>query len=101
MDEVHLAAAAQLLIDRRADQLGIEMRHHGVNRQAILGRRLDHAHIANAQQRHVQRARNGRGAHGQHVHVLAHLLEAFLVADAEALLFIDHQQAQVPELDVL
>ena len=80
VDEVDLAAAAQLLLDGGADQVRIEMRDHGVDRQAILGRRLDHAHVADAQQRHVQRARNGRGAHGEHVHVLPHLLQPLLVA---------------------
>ena len=79
---------------------GIEVRHHGVDRQPILGRRLDDAHIADAQQRHVQRARNRRGAHGEHVHVLAHLLQPFLVAHAEALLFVDDQQPEIAELDV-
>ena len=78
----------------------IEMRHHGVDRQAILGRRLDHGHVAHAQQRHVQRARDRRRAHGEHVHVVLELLEALLVAHAEALLFVHHQQAEIAELDV-
>ena len=99
--EIDLAAAAQFLFDRGPDQFRIEMRHHGVDGQPILGRRLDHAHIADAQQRHVQRARNRRGAHGEHVHVLANLLEALLVAHAEALLFVDHQQPEVAELHIL
>ena len=43
VDEIDLAAAAQLLLDRGADQLRVEVRHHGVDRQAVLGRRLDHA----------------------------------------------------------
>jgi hypothetical protein len=48
VNEVHLSAAAQFLIDRGTNQLGIEMRDHGVDRQAILGWRFDHAHIADA-----------------------------------------------------
>ena len=83
------------------DQLGIEVRDHGMNRQAILGRGFDHAHVADAQQRHVQRARNGRGAHGEHVDVLADLLQPLLVAHAEALLLVDDQQAEIAKLDVL
>ena len=57
-------------------------------------------HIAQADERHVQGARDGRGAHGEHVDFLAHLLEALFVADAEALLFVDDEQAEVLELDV-
>ena len=48
----------------------------------------------------MQGARDGRGGHGEHVDFLAHLLEAFLVAHAEALFFIDDEQAEVLELDV-
>ena len=51
--------------------------------------------------RHVQRARDRRGRHRQHVHRLAHLLQPLLVRHAEALLFVDDDQAQVGELDVL
>ena len=49
----------------------------------------------------MQRARNGRGGHGEHVDLFAHLLQALLVAHAEALLFVDDEQAEVLELDVL
>ena len=76
------------------------MRDHRVDRQAIFGRRLDHAHVAQAQQRHVQRARNRRRAHGEHVDVVLELLQPLLVAHAEALLFVDDQQAEIAELDV-
>ena len=101
MDEVHLAAARDLLLDGGANQIVAEVRHHGVDRQAVLGRRLDHRHVAQAGQRHVQRARNRRGAHGEHVHVVLELLDALFVPDAEALFFVDHQQAEILELHVL
>ena len=73
----------------------------GLDGHAVFGRRLDDAHIAQADQRHVQRARNGRGGHGEHVDLRAHLLEALLVAHAEALFLIDDQQAEVLELESL
>ena len=63
-----------------------------------LGGGLDDGHVAEAHERHVQRARDGRGRHGEDVDGGAHLLQAFLVADAEALLFIDDEQAEVLEL---
>ena len=77
------------------------MRHHGLNRQAVFGRRFDHAHVADAQHGHVQSARDGCRAHGEHVHVLAHLLESLLVADTETLFLVENQQAQIAELNIL
>ena len=100
VQEIHLSTALQFLIDGGADQLRIEVRDHGMNRQAILGRSLDHAHVANAQHRHMQRARNRRGAHGQDVDIFSNLLQPLLVADAEALLFVDDHQAEIAKFDV-
>ena len=100
VDEVDLAAALELELDGRADDLLVELGDHGLDGHAVLGRRLDDAHVAQADERHVQRARDGRGRHGEHVDLLAHLLEALLVAHAEALLFVDDEQAEVLELDV-
>ncbi len=72
-----------------------------MNREPILRRRLDHAHIAQADERHVERARDGSGRHGQHIHVLAHLLQALFVRHAEALLFVHDEQAEIVKLHVL
>ena len=99
--EVHLAAAFQFLLDGALDQLLVPLRDHRLDRHAILRRRLDHAHIAQSQQRHVQRARNRRRRHGEHVHFFAQLLQPLFVAHAEALLFVDDHQPEVGELDVL
>ena len=49
----------------------------------------------------MQRARDRRGRHREHVHRLFHVLDAFLVPDAEALLLIDDKQAEVFELHIL
>ena len=101
VDEVHLPAARQLVADRAADDLLIELDDVGLNRQAILRRRLDDRHVADADERHVQRPRNRRRAHRQHVDLLPQLLDLLLVRDAEPLLFVDDEQAEVAELDVL
>ena len=98
--EVNLATALQLDFDGRADEFLIVLGHHGLNGHAVLGRRLNDAHIAQAHKRHMQRARNRRGRHGEHVNFLAHLLQALLVAHAEALLLVDDEQAEILELDV-
>ena len=49
----------------------------------------------------MQRARNGRRRHGEHVHFLLELLQPFLVPHAKALLFVNDQQAQIRKFNVL
>ena len=98
--EINLAAAVEFLLDRGLDQLFIPVGDHGLNRHAVFGRGFDHAHVAQADERHVQGARDGRGRHSEHVDLGAHLLDALFVADAEALLFVDDEQAEVGELYV-
>ena len=100
MHEVDLAAAIQLAQDRLAHQLIFVRQHIGLDRHAILGRRVDHAQVADAGQRHVQRARDRCGRQRQHIHVRAHLLDTLLVAHAEALLLIHHQQPQILEVNI-
>ena len=99
--EEDLPAARHLVADRARDHRLIELDDVGLNREAILRRRFDDRHVADADQRHVERARNRRRRHRQHVDALAHLLDALLVRDAEALLFVDDQQSEIAELDVL
>ena len=101
VDEVDLAAALELGADGARDDLLVELDDVGLDRQAILRRRLDDRHVADAGERHVQRARNRRRRHRQHVDALAQLLDPLLVRDAEALLLVDDQQAEIPELHVL
>ena len=48
----------------------------------------------------MQGARDRRGRHGKDVYLLPDLLEAFFVADSEALLFVYDQQPEVGELHV-
>ena len=101
VDEVDLAAPSQLVPDRPLDHRRVELDDVRLNRQPVLGWRLDDRHVANADERHVQRPRNRRRGHRQHVDALAHLLDALLVRDAEALLLVDDEQAQIFELHVL
>jgi hypothetical protein len=99
--EVDLSAAIQLAEDGLADQAFVELGHVGLDGQALLGRRVHRRHVADATQRHVQRPRDGRRRQREHIHLAPHLLQALLVGHAEALLFVDDDQAQVLELHVL
>ena len=100
VDEEHLPAAAELALDGLADDVVVVAGDVGAHRQAVDRRRLDHAQIADAHQRHLQRARDGRGGQRHDVDQRAQVLDLLLVAHAEAVLLVDHQQAEVLELDV-
>ena len=49
----------------------------------------------------MQGPRNWRGRHRQYIDLLSHLLDALLVAYAESLLFVDDEQAEVGEFQIL
>src|SRR5205085_8875960 len=51
-------------------------------------------------ERKIKRARNWRGRKREHVDQLEKLLEFFFVQNAKALLFVDHNQAEIFEDDV-
>jgi hypothetical protein len=101
VDEVDLPAARQLVANGTLDDRCVELDHVGLDRQPVLGRRFDHGHVADADERHVQGARDGRGGQRQYIHLLPHLLDAFLVGDAEPLFLVHDQQAEVLECHVL
>ena len=101
VDEVDLTFAGQFIFDGLFNDFFVERRDHGLNREAVAGRRFDDGHVAQANERHVQGARNRRGGKREGVNVFAHFLETFLVRHAEALLFVHDQQTQILELDVL
>ena len=83
------------------DQSGSNTVRCGSDGQPFLGRRVDGGDIAHPGQRHIQRAGDGGGGQGQHIHFGAQLLEMFLVGHAETLLFIDDHQSEVLELHIL
>ena len=64
------------------------------------GGRFDHGHVTQADQRHVQGARNGSGGKGQSVDILAHFLEALFVSDPETLFFVDNEQTEILKLNI-
>ena len=101
VQEVDLAAALQLAQHRLADRAAGLAAHEGLDRQAALRRGGDHAQVAQAFERHAQRARDRRGGEREHVDLGAHRLHRLLVAHAEAVLLVDDEQAQALELDRL
>jgi hypothetical protein len=49
VQEVDLSAASELQFHRLPDEFRVERRHHGVDREPVLGRSLDHGHVAHTQ----------------------------------------------------
>ena len=96
-----LAAAVALAQQRLAHHQRVERRDEGAHRQAVDRRRGDDREIAHAGERQLQGARDRRRGQREHVHFRAQRLELFLVGDAEMLLLVDHQQAEVLEFDGL
>ncbi len=100
VDEIDLSAAIQLGHDGALHDR-VTRRHDDRLRREPVGRRgLNQREIAHAEQRHVQRARNRRRREREHVDAGAQLFEPLFVHDAEALFFIDHEQAEIFEDDV-
>ena len=67
----------------------------------IDGRRRQRADVAQPQQRHMQRARDGRRGESEYVDLRAQRQERLLVLDPEALLLVDHDQAKIRKDHVL
>ena len=100
-DEKALAAAIALAQQRLAHGEFVEGADEGAHREPVHRWRGDDGEIAHAGQGKLQGARNGGGGERQHMDFGAQLLQALLVADAEVLLLVDDDQAEVFERDGL
>ena len=95
VQEEGLATARHLAPDRLGHEVLVVVAHVGLDRAPTLRRCLDHGDVAQAGQRHLQRARDRRGRQRQHVDLEPQLAQQLLLLDAEALLLVHDQQAQV------
>src|SRR3954451_7002490 len=93
--EERLALALLLADERLLDEVLVVLADVGLHGAAALGRRLDDADVAHAGEGHLQRARDRRGAHRDDVDLELELSEQLLLLDAEALLLVDDDQADV------
>jgi hypothetical protein len=62
VDEVDLAVASEFSFDGALQKFFLKRRDYGLNCQTIARRSFDDGHVSQADERHVQGARNGRGA---------------------------------------
>jgi hypothetical protein len=100
VDDVDLTPFRHLILQELVDlrPLGLAARL-GADRLAAGRQLVEHADVEIAVEREGQRARDGRGRHHQHVGGLALGLEPRALRDAEAVLLVDHHQAELAELD--
>jgi hypothetical protein len=101
VQEEHLAVPLHLAPDGLGHQVGLELVHHGLYGMAVVGSGAQDRQIADLEHGHVQGTRYGRGSQGKAVHIGLHLLEPFLVLDAETLFLVDNEQAKILEADIL
>ena len=90
-----LAAARVLALERRPDELLVVLADGRADRAPALGRRLDDRDVAQAGERHVQRARDRRRREREHVDLEPERAQELLLRDAEALLLVEDHE---PEL---
>src|SRR4051794_24826788 len=95
VDEERLAVALLLPHQRLLDEVLVVLADVGLHRPATLGRGLDDADVAHAGERHLQRARDRRGAHRDDVDLELELAQELLLLDPEALLLVDDDQPDV------
>ena len=93
VQKIDLATARQLALEGFAQLRVVPGHHEGLHREAMCGRGSDDRQIAQPGHRHVERARDGGGGERQQMHVGAQRLQRFLLAHAEALFFVDDDQA--------
>ena len=95
-----LSAALVLPLERRLHDLLVVLADGGADRPAALRRRLDDRDVAQAGQRHVQRPRNRRRRKREDVDLEPERAQQLFLRDAEALLLVEDDEAEVLGDDV-
>lgn len=90
---VDLPATSKFQAHGRTHDILVPLAHMYLHGDTPSRRRLDERHVAHAAHGHLHRAGDGRCRKGQHVNLLAQVLEVLLVLHAKALLLIDDDQA--------
>ncbi len=100
VDEEDLAAALDLVEDGLAHHLFGELADAGLHRLPVSRWGLDERDVAQTAHGHVEGARDRRRGHGDHIDFGAQLFELLLLGDAETLLLVEDDQAEIAETDI-
>ena len=101
VQEEHLPAAVQLVVYDAFHLLLVEEDYLRLHRDAVGRRGVDDAEVACAEKRELQGSGNGGRRQGESIHRGLELAEFFLGRDAELLLLVYYQQAQVLEFEAV
>ena len=89
---INLSASCHLTYNCLADHLFIIFAHKSLNGQTIVGSFLQHTHITDSNETHVQSTRNGSCCQCQHIHIFLQFLDFFLMSHTKTLFLINNQQ---------
>ena len=98
---IYLSAPSQLPMDRLTHHLIIIFHYIGLDRDTVDRRLLQHTHVADADQAHVERSGDRSRRKCQYVHVLLQLLDLFLMGNSESLLLVNDKKSQILKLNIL
>ena len=97
---VDLAATPNLQTNSRAHHIRVVLTHMHGNRAAPRRRRGNETHVADATHGHLHGAWDGRRRKREHVDLLAHVFKLLLMLDAETLLLVDDDQAELMRVHI-
>ena len=95
-----LSSTLNLTTQGTSDLFVVVLANVSVDWSAATWWRRDHRDIAQSSERHMQRARNGRGRECEHINLGAHLPQQFLLRHTKALLLVDDHQPEVGRDDI-
>src|SRR5450759_2276614 len=98
MDKIYLPVTLQFGTNSPRQLLLVEGHQERPDGIPTNRRRIDERNVPDANDRRVQRARDGCGTESQHIDLSFHLLDLFLVQHTEELFLVDNHQANVLEV---
>ena len=101
VDIIHLPAAGEFSLDGLPHHLVIVFHHISLDRHTVLWSLLQHAHIPDPDQAHMQGSRDRSGSQCQDVDIFSQFFDLLLMRYSEPLLLVNDQQPQVLEAHVL
>ena len=101
VDIEHLTLAEQLAPHRRGDRLLVVGTYVGEDGMTVLGWSSNVGDVPYPGEGHLEGAGYRRRGQGEDVDTHAQALDRVFRIDAESLLLVDHQQAEIPKTDIL
>ena len=101
VNNVNLAAALELEIDRIFNHNGLEFDDDGLNRQPVTRGSFNDGHIPQTAQRHIERPRNRCRRHCHDIDLFFDLFQPLFMGNTKPLFFVDDHQTQIVKFNVL